>query len=323
MPTDEPTFLESLFELLLSPWAFAAYVYLACVCFVHFRGKARVRFERQFTEHSGLFAPLNVLFYLFSAIPKDPFLPASRFPQLGVLKDNWETIRAEALALYEDGQIDYNAGQQDLAFVSFKKLGWKRFHMKWYGDFLPSALERCPKTTALIAGIPDVNSAAFTMLPPGGKLGRHRDPFASSMRYHLGLVCPKEEGCRIWVDGDEYTWKEGEDIVFDETYVHWAENTTDEARLILFADFTRPLHTRLMRGFNQFLIDHVYHITASHNAADEKPGALNRITPVFFHCKAFFRGIKTRMNRKLYYASKYTLAAVLVWALFLRGRFGL
>ncbi|MEX1024901.1 MAG: aspartyl/asparaginyl beta-hydroxylase domain-containing protein [Planctomycetota bacterium] len=288
--------------------------YVACVGYVHLRGKVRLRVERQLTEHSGLFAPLNALLYLFSAVPKDPLLSARDFPELAVLRDNWETIRDEALAVYDAGKIDYHAGQQDLAFVSFKKLGWKRFHMKWYGDFLPSALERAPRTTALLASIPNINSAAFTLLPPGGKLGKHRDPFASSLRYHLGLVCPAQPGCRIWVDGDEYSWKDGEDVVFDETYVHWAENTTDQPRLILFADITRPLRTRVMRGFNQFLIDRVYGITASHNEANEKPGALNRVTPVFFHLKSFFRGIKTRVNRRLYYAGKYALLGLCVWA---------
>lgn len=294
-------------------------IYLASVCYMHFRGKVRLRFERQLTEHSGLLAPVNALMYLFSAVRKDPLLPAAEFPQLSVLRENWETIRDEAVALYQDGKVDYNAKQQDLTFLSFKKLGWKRFHLRWYSDYLPSAVEACPRTIELLNTIPDVNAAAFTLLPPGGSLGRHRDPLASSMRYHLGLVCPKEEGCRIWVDGDEYRWKDGEDVVFDETYVHWAENTTDTPRLILFVDFTRPLRTRAMQRINQFLIDHVYHITASHNTADEKPGVLNRITPVFYHLKSFFRGIKTRMNRKVYYAGKYALIGLIVWALFLRG----
>lgn len=302
-----------MFAELLTPKFLVLYGYLGAVLYVHRRGKVRLRFERQLTEHSGLFAPFNALLFLFSAVPKDPFLEPARFPFLEPLKRNWRTIREEALALYADGKIDYNAGQQDLAFVSFKKLGWKRFHMKWYGDFLPSALARCPRTVEILRAIPEVNSAAFTLLPPGGKLGRHRDPFASSLRYHLGLVCPRQPGCRIWVDGEEYTWREGEDVVFDETYVHWAENTTDEPRLILFADFTRPLRTPVMRGINQFLIDRVYRITASHNEPDEKPGALNRFTPVFFHLKAFFRGLKQRTNRKLYYAGKYTLAAALLW----------
>ena len=315
--------LSTILHELGTPKFLVLYAYLACVLFVHFRGKERLRFERQLTEHSGLFSPFNSLMYLFSAVPKDPFLPANRFPQLDVLTENFPTIRDEALSVYADGKIDYNAGQQDLAFVAFKKRGWKRFHMKWYGDFLPSARERAPKTVALLDSIPDVNSAAFTLLPPGKKLGKHRDPFASSLRYHLGLVCPKEPGCRIWVDGDEHTWKDGEAVVFDETYVHWAENKTEEPRLILFVDFTRPLRTRVMRAFNQFLIDHVYGITASHNEADEKPGALNRFTPIIFSIKGFFRGIKTRVNRKVYYTGKYVLFGLLVWALFLRGRVGL
>lgn len=310
-------------SVLTHPLFLAACVYLVCVSFVHFRGKERIRFERQLTEHSGMFSPWNSLLYLFSAVPKDPLLPAEDFPQLKSLKDNWETIRDEALAVYHEGKVEYNAEQHDLAFLSFKKLGWKRFHMKWYGDFLPSALERCPKTIEIMRAIPELNSAAFTLLPPGKKLGRHRDPFASSLRYHLGLVCPKADGCSIWVDGEKYTWKDGEDIVFDETYVHWAENETDEPRLILFVDFTRPLHTPVMRFINQFLIDHIYGITASRNDRTEKSGLLNRVTPVFFHLKRFFRSIKTRMNRKVYYACKYALIGVICWALFLRGRFGL
>ncbi len=314
--------MQVLLAILQSPFFWLAVVYLAAVLFVHLRGRIRLRFERQLTEHSGLFAPLNVWMYLFSAVPKDPLLPASDFPQLGILKENWKTIREEALAVYAEGKVDYNADQHDLAFVSFKKLGWKRFHMKWYGDFLPSAMERCPKTIELCRQIPELNSAAFTLLPPGKKLGRHRDPFASSLRYHLGLVCPKEDGCKIWVDGDEYQWADGEDVVFDETYVHWAQNATDEPRLIFFADFTRPLKTPVLRGFNQFLIDHVYGITASHNEKDEKLGILNRITPVFFHLKRFFRALKTRTNRKVYYAGKYSLLALAIWFFFLRGRFG-
>ena len=310
--------MEVVIAVLTHPLLWVALIYLACVCYVHFRGKERLKFERQLTEHSGLFSPFNVVLYLFSAVPKDPILPAANFPQLRKLKDNWTTIRDEAVALYTDGKIDYNADQQDLTFLSFKKLGWKRFHMKWYGDFLPSAVQRCPKTVELLRSVPGLNSAAFTLLPPGTKLGRHRDPFASSLRYHLGLMCPQQPGCRIWVDGHEYTWKDGEDLVFDETYVHWAANDTTQPRLILFVDFTRPLHTRVLRALNQFLIDKVYGITASHNEKNEGRGALNRVTPIFFWCKGFFRGIKKRTNRQLYYACKYALAGAALWFLVLR-----
>ena len=288
-------------------------VYLGCVLVVHFRGEARLRFERQLTEHSGLLAPLNVLFYATSAVPKDPILETDRFPQLALLRENWETIREEALALFEGGRIAYGDGISDLTFLSFKKLGWKRFHLRWYGDFLPSALEACPKTVELVKQVPGLNSAAFTMLPPGGRLGAHRDPIASSLRYHLALVAPKQPGCTLFVDGQPIEWKDGEDFVFDETYVHWAENPTDEPRIVFFADITRPLKPGPIRWLNDFLIKHVYHVTGSHNEATEPKGALNRITPVFHGLKRFFRGIKGRVNRKLYYGVKYALGACLLF----------
>ncbi|MFX5366545.1 aspartyl/asparaginyl beta-hydroxylase domain-containing protein, partial [Acinetobacter baumannii] len=87
-----------------------------------------------------------------------------------------------------EGFIRAAAKNNDWGFYSFFKGGWKRFYLKWYDDFLPSAQSLCPKTVALLDSIPTVHGAMFAMLPPGGKLGAHRDPFAGSLRYHLGLV---------------------------------------------------------------------------------------------------------------------------------------
>ncbi len=92
--------------------------------------------------------------------------------------------------------------------------------MKWYEDFLPSARELCPKTVTLLNSIPSVHGAMFTMLPAHARLGPHRDPFAGSLRYHLGLVTPNSDQCCIYVDGQFCTWRDGEDFVFDETFEH-------------------------------------------------------------------------------------------------------
>lgn len=299
----------------------AAYVYLCCVCYVHFRGKVRLRFTRQLTEHSGLFSPYNCLMYLFSAVPRRPVLEVREFPELAKLRENWQTIRDEALALYQAGEIEYDQKHNDLAFVAFKKRGWKRFYLKWYHDFLPSANALCPKTVELVRSIPSINAAAFTMLPPGKKLGKHRDPFASSLRYHLGLATPNSDKCAIWIDGQFYSWRDGEDVVFDETYVHWAENETDQTRIIFFADFTRPLHTPLMRGFVRLMNRYGFRITRSHNRPEEARGALNYLTPVVFAIKYFFIELKSK-HRKLYFAGKYLLGATAVYFVFVRPLVG-
>ncbi len=300
--------MSTLTRVLTSPQMIALALYVACVCYVHFRGRVRLRFTRQLTEHSGLFSPLNVLFYAFSAVPRRPILDVRDFPELRPLRDNWRTIRDEALALDRAGAIDYTQEHDDLAFVAFRRRGWKRFYLRWYHDFLPSALEQCPKTVELVRSIPSINAAAFTLLPPGKKLGKHRDPFACSLRYHLGLVTPNSDGCRIWIDGEPYSWRDGEDIVFDETYVHWAKNDTDEERIIFFCDFTRPLHTRAMRAFSAFMIRHVFRITRSHNRPEEARGSLNRLTPVVHGLKEFFVALKRR-NKPVYLTGKVVLAS--------------
>lgn len=290
-------------------------IYLA-VCFVgtlyvHFRGQTRLRFGRQYLEHSGLLSPLNGLFYLFSKIPRDPILPTSTFPELAPLKENWETIRDEARFLMDEDHIQKSERHNDLAFVAFYRRGWKRFYLRWYHDFLPSAQEHCPKTVELINSIPNVKAAAFTMLPPGTELGKHRDPFALSMRYHLGLVTPNSDDCAIWVDGHKYAWRDGEDFVFDETYVHWARNDSDQNRVILFVDIARPVYTPVMRWFGDWFGRIVLAQTRTNNVAEEKVGVFNHITPAIYRLKTFFINAK-EWNRTVYYTVKRTLALGLV-----------
>src|SRR5258707_1792071 len=133
-------------------------------------------------------APYNCLMYMFSGVPNVPVHPTDRFPELKVLRDNWQTIRDEAVALFDEGRIKAAAKNNDWGFYSFFKSGWKRFYLKWYEDFLPSARAACPKTVAILNTIPTIHGAMFTLLPPGAQLGAHPDPFAGSLRYHLGLV---------------------------------------------------------------------------------------------------------------------------------------
>ncbi|MEP7042881.1 MAG: aspartyl/asparaginyl beta-hydroxylase domain-containing protein [Dokdonella sp.] len=252
-------------------------LYVASVLYVHLRGRARLKFGRQLVDHSGLFAPYNLLMYAFSAVKAAPILERPKFPHLDPLRDGWREIREEALHLFDEGYIRAAEKHNDASFGSFFKEGWKRFYLKWYGEPLPSAHALCPNTVALLDKIPSVKAAMFALLPPGSKLNPHRDPFAGSLRYHLGLITPNSDDCRIFVDGQLYAWRDGEDIVFDETFVHWAENRTDQTRVILFCDVERPLHTAPMRALNRFVSRVLGQATATQNLADEHVGAVNRL----------------------------------------------
>jgi aspartyl/asparaginyl beta-hydroxylase (cupin superfamily) len=93
----------------------------------------------------------------------------------------------------------------------------------------------------------------FAELPPGAHLRKHRDPYAGSLRYHLGLVTPGDDRCYIEVDGRRYSWRDGEAVVFDETFIHRAENATEHDRIILFCDIERPMKYGWATALNRFV----------------------------------------------------------------------
>lgn len=304
--------------LLLKPQFIVFGLFLASAAFVHFRGNVRHRFTRQLTDHSTFLAPYNALVYLFSRIPARPFLDPGAFPELRKLTENWEMIRDEGLRLMDEGMVRAAAGYTDFGFNSFFRTGWKRFYLKWYDDALPSAEQLCPKTVALLREVPSVHGAMFALLPPGGRLVRHRDPFAGSVRYHLGLATPNTEACYIEVDGIRRGWRDGEATIFDETYIHHAENTADTNRLILFCDVERPLRTRVMTALNRFVIHHLVKATASANIEGERLGLANRAFGAIYQVRLLGKRMK-QWNRKAYYAAKYAFVAIVVALILLPG----
>jgi len=290
-------------------------VYLASVLYVHLRGRERLPFKRQLLDHSGFSAPYNVLMYLFSAVPARAFPDRRAFPQLDVLKDNWKGIRDEAMHLFDEGYIRAAEKHNDASFSSFFKEGWKRFYLKWYGDPLPSADALCPKTVTLLARIPEVKAAMFALLPPGAKLNPHRDPFAGSLRYHLGLITPNDDACRIFVDGEEHAWRDGKDVVFDETFVHWAENRTDRTRVILFCDVERPLRVPLLQSVNRFVGRVLGRATATQNVGGEPVGAINRLYGLAHEAGLARKRFKRGYPRAYRYTRIALALALVAWLL--------
>jgi beta-hydroxylase len=279
-------------------------VYLLSIAYVHLRGRVRHKLSRQLTDHSSFLAPVNAFLYLVSSKPSRPFLDAAEFPELKVLQDHWEEIRTEGQTLLAAGAIKKSDQYDDVGFNSFFKTGWKRFYLKWYGDSHPSAMKMCPRTTELVQSIGSVKAAMFAELPPGAKLVRHRDPYAGSYRYHLGLETPNSPECYIDVDGERYHWRDGEAVVFDETYIHYAENTTEQNRLILFCDVERPLKYGWAAAFNRWFSRTVVAAAGAPNDAGDKTGALNRLFGKVYALRLRGKSLKKR-NRMRYNIEKW------------------
>ncbi|MBO9353630.1 lipid A hydroxylase LpxO [Bordetella petrii] len=288
-------------------------IWLASILFVHFRGHVRLRLSRQLLDQSVLLAPVNAFMVLCSRVPTTPYLPAREIPELRALDDHWEVIREEAVKMAELRRIKAAERHDDIGFNSFFKYGWKRFYLKWYDARHPSAEELCPRTVALLKGLPKVKAAMFAELPPGGKLNRHRDPFAGSLRYHLGLVTPNDDGCHIIVDGETYSWRDGESVVFDETYVHEAYNHTDANRIILFCDVERPLKWGWAEAFNRWFGRVVMSAASSPNDGGDQTGAINKLTHAHWVIDQKRKQFKA-WNRTVYKATKWGLIVLVVLA---------
>lgn len=290
-------------------------VFVLSGLYVHFRGKVRHKPLRQLSDHSSFMAPVNCFIYLFSKLPSRPYHSVDVFPELKLLSDNWKKIRDEALALDERQQIVATEGHEDAGFNSFFRTGWRRFHLKWYGNDLVSAQQLCPYTVGLLKQIPSVKAAMFASLPPGAKLVAHRDPYAGSMRYHLGLDVPEDPRCAIYVDGEPYVWRNGEGVIFDETFIHHAENATDQRRIVLFCDVRRPLMFVPVRWVEAIFARVVMGAAVSKNTDDDRIGFINKLFSRLYKVREVGKGIKRR-SRPVYYALKYLILGALIYWIF-------
>ncbi len=291
-------------------------LFIVTAIVVHYRGRVRHRFSRQVLDHSTFTAPINVFMYAFSGVPNQPYLDLKIFPEVKVLMDRWEDIRAEAEQLFGDGHIKASDKYNDAGFNSFFKSGWKRFYLKWYDTDHPSARALCPVTTELVGRIPGMKAAMFTALPPGSRLPRHRDPYAGSLRFHMGLMTPNSPDCYISVDGQNYYWRDGEAVIFDETYIHYAENKTDQNRIILFCDLQRPMKYRWAQAVNDFFGTILLRAAASPNQEGDRTGGINRIFGAVYAVRRFGKRIKKK-NKTLYYLLKWLLVIGIFALIFL------
>lgn len=220
-------------------------------------------------------APMSALLWPYSvwaarrSVGGAPPFPrmADHFPRHRVLRDNWAAVRDEALAIYRGGAAAKIKG--DLFFKRIADDGWKRFYIKWYGPAGADARRLCPRTCALLDQLPEVKLAMFSILEPGSSITPHTGLFKAALRYHLGLQSPPEAWIRV--DGERYSWRDGEDVLFDDTYVHEVANESpDTPRIVLFCDVERAMTSPRATRVNRWMCDRLGPLTTRGNDRTEK-----------------------------------------------------
>lgn len=165
-------------------------------------------------------------------------------PELRDLERAYARIRAELDTLLEQrvDMPEYHDINKPATEISSTTQGkWKVFMLELLGHRPERNRARCPDTCAALARVPGVLQAFFSVLEPGKSVPLHDGPYIGYLRYHLGVKVPKDDPPSIRVAGQEYVWKEGEGVMFDDSWPHEVINHSREARVVLIVDVPRPL----------------------------------------------------------------------------------
>jgi len=188
----------------------------------------------------------------YPRLPAIPFFDRSYFPWIETLEAATETIRDELLTLLEQGlpgfspYVQYAPGTPENQFAPLNhNQDWSSLWLWKDGERQEEAMARCPKTTAVLEGLPLCDqpefapTALFSALAPKTKIPPHTGSTNTRLLVHLPLVLPGPAGFRV--GNETRSWRMGEAWAFDDTIEHEAWNDADETRVIMIFDIWNPL----------------------------------------------------------------------------------
>ena len=191
-----------------------------------------------------------------------PILDRQRyFPEHALFEEHWGEIRSECLALMQEMERvpEFHQLMKEQADLSqYGNKYWRMCVLRAYGVDNKANQARCPATAALLKGRPQILSATLSFLEGRKRIPAHRGPFRGILRFHLGVVIPKDSDGRsasgLMIDGRTYPLEEGKTLLWDDTYEHAAWNDADSIRACLLLDVVRPAMPWPLAAFNWLVL---------------------------------------------------------------------
>ncbi|XP_044257541.1 aspartyl/asparaginyl beta-hydroxylase isoform X3 [Tribolium madens] len=179
--------------------------------------------------------------YNVARLKGQPWWKKEETPYLNLfqaLETNWKQIRAEGISvLNKDGH--FQAESENL-----KDTGdWKQFELFARGHKNINNCKKCPLTCKIIESVPDAKGCKrgqtkFSVMHPGTHVWPHCGPTNCRLRVHLGLQVPANTFIRV--AEKTRSWKEGEVLVFDDSFEHEVWHNGTSLRLVLIVDVWHP-----------------------------------------------------------------------------------
>ena len=219
--------------------------------------------KRRYDSHS--------VVYHYPRLAPIEFFDRPEFPWLEAVEAATDAVRGEFLAVLraDSGFTPYVEYPPDVPVNQWAELNhsprWSAFHLLKMGARVAENADRCPRTMAMLAGVPQPRQAGrtpaamFSLLRPRTRIPPHTGVTNVRVVAHLPLIVP--DGCGFRVGNETRQWVPGTAWVFDDTIEHEAWNHSEEPRAILIFDVWHPhlsvaertMITAMSEGLNAFV----------------------------------------------------------------------
>jgi aspartyl/asparaginyl beta-hydroxylase (cupin superfamily) len=216
------------------------------------------RSEGSPVKERALLVNLLVLVYsglLWAVVPRRSTFDLATVPGLAALQETgeWRTIQEEVDGLLEllgaPALQRVEPGHSRLT----RDEGWRMAILRLYDTDVSANCEVCPRTMALLRELPGVTNAMVSVLEPGKRIPWHPGIMKGVIRCHLPLRVPSGD-CGIRIGRQTFRWREGEPLLFDDSYPHRAWNSTGERRVVLLLDLVRPMPWAWLDRLNRWVV---------------------------------------------------------------------
>ena len=187
-----------------------------------------------------------MIFYM-PGLPAAPATDRERLPWAAALEEHWHEIRSEYERAARDLSVMTPYVPANLQAAEWQKLSgtldWSAIYLfkesrrGEHADRFPATLAALEQADLVrVDGVP--MEAFFSRLVPGAHIPPHHGLTNTRLTVHLPLIVPDD--CAIRVGEEEYRWREGEILAFDDSFEHEAWNRSDSDRVVLIFETHHP-----------------------------------------------------------------------------------
>jgi hypothetical protein len=187
--------------------------------------------------------------FYFPGLPQRQFYERSEFDWLTGVEAAVPAMRAELEAVLSDGDdfapyVEAGADRPRAANPLINDPSWGAFYFWRNGEVVAENAARSPATMAALelAPMPRIDKrspiALWSLLKPGTHIQPHHGLLNTRLICHIPLIVPGD--CALRVGNETREWREGEALIFDDSFEHEAWNRSDSTRVVLLFEIWRP-----------------------------------------------------------------------------------